>query len=250
MFPCLTSELSYRLSRLTKDRGIRRLSQSKNRTPNLEWEIDANKFRVLKKMWIIVISHLVAASCWSNSLKVNYDACPFFKCRWHSSDRVLRWHLRNRVETVISYSWWRLLTVYWLKQRVDALPNAMHLSISFCCSRWSSGKLPGKWGKCPPASACRYRRKTCVISEVETESRRLWAASDCYIPANGSTSRGGAFVRHTALMDVVQSEHSGSCWTVCFPLQPHAQRMEVRRGRDTEDFALCHVLREHQPGSN
>lgn len=188
-------------------------------------------------MWIIVISHLVAASCWSNSLKLHYDACPFFKCRWHSSDGVLRWHLRNRVETVISYSWWRLLTVYWLKQRVDALPNTMHLSISFCCSLWSLWKLSGKWWKCPPASACRYRWKMCIVSEVEIESRRRWAASDCYIPANGSASRGGAFVRHTALMDVVQSEHSGSYCTVCFPLQQHARRIEVRRGWYTEDSA-------------
>jgi len=100
-------------------------------------------------MWIIVISHFVATSCWRNSLKLNYDACPFIKCRWHSSDRFLQWHLRKGVEKLISYSWWKILTVYWLKEWVDTLLNMMHLSVHLWFSLWSSLKALWEMKKMP-----------------------------------------------------------------------------------------------------
>lgn len=100
-------------------------------------------------MWITVISHSVAASCWRNSLKLHYDACPFIKCRWHCSDRFLQWHLRGDVEELISYSWWRILTVYWFRGSVDTLLNIMHLSIHLWFSLRSSWKALCEMKKMP-----------------------------------------------------------------------------------------------------
>ena len=91
----------------------------------------------------------MAASCWRNSLKLNYDACPFIKCRWHSSDKFLQWHLGKGVEKLISYSRWRILTVYWLKESVDTLFNMMHLSVHLWFSLWSPWKALWEMRKMP-----------------------------------------------------------------------------------------------------
>lgn len=53
---------------------------------------------------------------------------------------ILQWHLRRGVEKLISFSWWRISTGYWLKESVYTLFNMMHLSISSWFSLWSSGK--------------------------------------------------------------------------------------------------------------
>lgn len=127
-------------------------------------------------MWIIVISHFVATSCWSNSFKLNYDACPFLKYRWHSSDRFLQWHLRSGVETLISYSWWRILTACWLKESVDTLPDMMHLSIHLWLSLWPSWNALGKWWKCPSAFTCRSIKKMCMMSGIN------WKAGGIRLP--------------------------------------------------------------------
>lgn len=122
-------------------------------------------------MWIIVISHLLATSCWRNSLKLNYDACPFIKCRWQSSDRFLQWHLRKGVEKLISYSWWRILTVYWLKEWVDTLLIMMHLSVHLWFSLWSSLEALWEMKKMPFSIWIQM----CMMSEIKMKSRRHWA---------------------------------------------------------------------------
>lgn len=144
-------------------------------------------------MWIIVISHFVATSCWRNSLKLNYDACPFIKYRWHSSDRFLQWHLRKGVEKLISYSWWRILTVYWLKEWVDTLLNMMHLSVHLCFSLWSSLKALWEIKKMPfsiwilnPSAHWIY--KMCMMGEIKMTSRRHWAPDYSLLQMTGLLS--------------------------------------------------------------
>lgn len=62
---------------------------------------------------------------------------------------ILQWHLRRGVEKLISFSWWRISTGYWLKESVYTLFNMMHLSISSWLSLWSSGKALWEMKKMP-----------------------------------------------------------------------------------------------------
>lgn len=146
-------------------------------------------------MWIIVISHFVAASCWRNSLKLNYNACPFIKCRWHSSDRFSQWHLRKGVQKLISYSWWRILTVYWLKESVDTLLNKMHLSISFWFSLWSSWKALWEMRKIPFILWEQMSVEN-VLDKWDQNGEQGASGHWLPTPANDWAVRWGPFVRH------------------------------------------------------
>lgn len=143
----------------------------------------------------------MAASCWRNSLKLNYNACPFIKYRWHSFDRFLQWLLRReelRNSLVFPDG------EYWLctderKMLKPFLTWCIHLLV-YGSPSGPHGKRFGKWRKRVLVFEC-----SGIVEHVhaewdengEQEVLNLWSPA----PASGQAALWGPFMRHATIMD-------------------------------------------------